>query len=183
MGTLLFITKYLDGDFNAIQKEVYILAVPYAVVFIAMVLDLIAGILKAKKLGEARTSIGLRRTVSKFKDYYGMLLVATLIDILLSVIEPYNVPYATFASGIYLTFIEGLSIREKGEDKIRRQGNKDLKALVAVLENRGDLVKAFAEIVKNEIAESNTNITDNTGSVNTGTVGGHNISINEKGAT
>lgn len=173
MGTLLFITKYLAGDFDAIQKEVYILAVPYAVVFIAMVLDLIAGLFKAVKLGEARTSEGLKRSVTKFKDYYGMLLVATLIDILLSVIEPYNVPYATFASGIYLTFIEGLSIREKGEDKIRRQSNKDLKALVAVLENRGDLVKAFIEIVKNEIAESNTSITDDTGAVDT----------NEKGAT
>lgn len=154
MGTLLFITKYLAGDFDAIQKEVYILAVPYVVVFIAMGLDLIAGILKAKKLGEARTSIGLRRTVSKFKDYFGMLLIASLIDVLLSVVDVYSLPYVTFACGLYLTFIEGLSIREKGEDKIRRQNNKDLKALIAVLENRGDLVKAFVEMVKNEISEN-----------------------------
>lgn len=151
MDNLLFITKYISGDFYAIEKEVYILAVPYAIVFFAMVLDLIAGILKALKLGEARTSEGLKRSVRKFKDYYGMLLIATLIDVLLSVVEVYNLPYITFACGVYLTFIEGLSIREKGEDKIRRQSNKDLKALVAVLENRGDLVKAFAEIVKNEI--------------------------------
>lgn len=160
---LLFITKYLDGDFEAIQKEVYILAVPYAVVFIAMVLDLIAGILKARKLGEATTSEGLKRTVAKFKDYYGMLLVATLIDILLSVVEPYNLPYATFASGIYLTTIEGLSIREKGEDKIRRQGNKDLKVLVSLLENRGDLVKAFVDIVKSEIATNENKPDDKSG--------------------
>lgn len=177
---LLFITKYLNGDFTAIQKEVYILAVPYAVVFIAMVLDLIAGILKAKKIGEARTSVGLRRTVSKFKDYYSMLLIATLIDVLLSVMPIYELPYATFTAGLYLTFIEGLSIREKGEDKIRRQGNKDLKALIAVLENRGDLAKAFAEIVKNEIAtvdnkETSINITGNSGNINTGNVNGHNV--------
>lgn len=151
MGTFLFITKYIGGEFEALQKEVYILAVPYAVVFIAMVLDLISGILKAKKLGEASTSLGLRRTVNKFKDYYGMLLVASLIDILLSVVEVYSLPYVTFACGIYLTFIEGLSIREKGEDKGHRQNNKDLKAFVTLLENRGDLVKAFTEIVKREI--------------------------------
>lgn len=153
MGALLFITKYLAGDFEGLQKEVYVLVVPYAVVFIAIVLDLIAGLIKAGRLGEACTSIGLRRTVGKFKDYYGTLLIATLIDVLLSIVEVYNMPYATFAAGLYLTFIEGLSIREKGEDKMRRRSNKDLQALISILENRGDLVKAFSDILKKEIGD------------------------------
>lgn len=161
MTKLLFITKYLTGELEALQKEVYILAVPYAIVFIAMTLDLVAGIMKARKLGEARTSEGLKRSVSKFRDYYGMLLVATLMDILISVVEVYNLPYITFACGIYLTFIEGLSIREKGEDKTRRQNHKDLKALITILENRGDLVKGLIEVVKEEINQE-SNKTNNT---------------------
>ena len=161
MTTNLFITKYLTGEVDALQKEIYILAVPYMIVLLAMTLDLIAGIMKAHKIGEARTSEGLKRTVSKFRDYYGMLLVATLMDVLLSVVEIYNLPYITFACGVYLTFIEGLSIREKAEDKTRRQNNKDLKALITILENKDNLVKGLVEIVKHEINLDNSKTSEN----------------------
>lgn len=153
MSTFLFITKYLEGNMLELQREIHILAVPYGTVFLAIVLDLVAGLVKASRLGEMRTSVGLRRTVSKFRDYYSMLLIATLIDILLSVMDVYELPYITFACGIYLTFIEGMSIREKGDDKMRRKNNQDLKAIITVLENRGDLMKSFVEIVKEEVKE------------------------------
>lgn len=186
MGTLLFITKYNSGDFEALRKETLILAIPYVTVFVAIAIDLIAGVMKAKAAGEVRTSFGLRRTVSKFKDYYSLLLVSSMIDVLLSLLDTYNQPFVTFAAGLYLVVIELISIREKWDEKVRRRNNKDIHAVLSVLENRGDLLKAFTEILKRETDEKQTEaqtINQNSGNINTGSVGGDNISINEKGAT
>lgn len=140
----------MGGDFEALQKEAAILVVPYVVVLCAIIIDLITGVMKAKAAGEARTSYGLRRTVSKFKDYYSLLLVSTLIDLLLSVLESYPLPFVTFGGALYLVVIEWLSVREKWDEKARRRANKDIQAILSVLENRGDLLKAFAEIIKRE---------------------------------
>lgn len=149
--TKLFITKFLNADYHALKMEGYILTIPYITSLVMIVIDLVAGIWKAKQVGEFCTSEGLRRTVAKFREYYSMLITATVVDVLLSVVELYHLPFVTFGAGIYIVIIEGLSIREKAANKEHRRKNNDIKALISVLENRGDLVKTFTEIIKREI--------------------------------
>lgn len=153
MDIINLITETARGELAELKRELSTVAVPYVVVLLAMCADLITSIAKAKKNGEASTSAGLRKTVTKFKEYYSMLFIATLMDVLLSVLDVYSAPFVTFGCGLYLTLIEGLSIRENTEMNTRRPINKDLKALVAILESRGDLVKALTDIVKNEVEE------------------------------
>lgn len=157
---ILFITKFLNEDYQAMKMEGYILVIPYVLSFLMIIIDLIAGIWKAKQVGEFCTSEGLRRTVAKFREYYSMLITATVVDVLLSVVELYNLPFVTFAAGVYVVIIEGLSIREKAANKEHRRKNNDIKAILSVLENRGDLVKAFIEIIKRETENTEVNTTE-----------------------
>ncbi len=152
---LLFITKYLAGDIGSLIKEIKIALIPFFIVLIAMILDLIFGIQKAISLGEARTSYGLRRTGKKFIEYYSMMILAFTVDVLASIVDSYNLPYITFAIGAYLVITEGLSIREKASEKERRKQNKDISMLLSILENRGDIFKTITDIAKKEIDKSN----------------------------
>jgi hypothetical protein len=170
--TLTFIYYYLADDWAAIHREMAVMAVPYVAVFAAIAVDLIAGVTKARAIGEARTSVGLRLTVVKFKDYYSMLIIASVIDVLLSVLPAYGLPYATFIIGLYLVVIEWLSVREKASEKVRRRTAKDAQLLITLLESRDGLTKAAVEMLKKEVGNGATSISGNAGNVNTGTVGG-----------
>lgn len=149
----LFITKFMEGDIVAIQREVYVLAVPYILVPFAMAVDFVCGILKARQAGEARTSYGFRRSAAKFREYFSVLLIATAVDILLSILDFYNAPWFTFALGAYLCFIEWKSIKEKWSDKARRNADRDAKVILDLLKDRNVLIKILSEISKNEEEE------------------------------
>lgn len=155
--TILFITKYLNDDLPALVRELYIVLIPLFAVFVAMIIDLIFGLYKAKESGEVRTSYGLRRTVRKFIEYYSMLILAFVIDVLASIIDNYNLPYITFIAAAYLVFTEILSIREKASDKERRRQNRDLQILIGLVENKGDLLKSITSFVKKQLEEEKSN--------------------------
>lgn len=94
---------------------------------IAMAVDLVAGVHKAKQRGEARTSYGLSRTFNKFLIYEGMLTICACIDVLIHFVvymmtdEVYMVPATTCFIGIVICATEGWSVYEKAEDKQRRK--------------------------------------------------------------
>ena len=52
----------------------------YVLVLLAVLADLISGVRKAKKRGEATRSKALRRTVDKIARYYNVLFALTVID-------------------------------------------------------------------------------------------------------
>ena len=52
-------------------------------VILAMMIDLVSGIYKAKQRGEVRTAYGLSRTVSKFILYCGSAIIAAMIDLMI----------------------------------------------------------------------------------------------------
>lgn len=73
----------------------------------------------------------------------------------------YDNPFVTLIAAGFLIFIEGKSILEKAHDKDKRKLNKSLEDLSIILENKEDLIKGVAEIVKNQIEKENeTEITD-----------------------
>lgn len=79
-------------------------------VFIAMVLDLVTGVIKAVVQKDARTSSGYRKTVVKFTQYAG----AILAGVILSNTVPDNSIIGYINSGllILLIYIETTSIFE-----------------------------------------------------------------------
>ncbi|MFT3993856.1 MAG: hypothetical protein QM660_06085 [Dysgonomonas sp.] len=101
----------------------------YALVFLAVILDLIAGLKKAKQRGEARLSEALRRTGDKLGRYYVPLFGLTVADAMqicaiwyLDTYWHYNIPIIpimTLIGSLGFCAIEIKSIFEKAEDKAK----------------------------------------------------------------
>lgn len=109
-------------------------------VIMAMMIDLISDIYKAKQRGEVRTSYGLSRTVSKFILYCGSAIIAAMIDlmihyshlmILMKFAPLVGVPVVTCLLSVFLCIIEIKSIREKADEKT----NKDVDDVARMLLN------------------------------------------------
>ena len=111
-------------------------------VMLAMLIDLVSGLYKAKLRGELRTSYGLSRSVSKFILYGGSVMIALMVDImvhysrlfvLMKLLPIVGVPVITCLVSVFLCVIEFLSIREKAEDKVRKRMDKTLGAIIELI--------------------------------------------------
>lgn len=116
----------------------------FGAVTLAMVFDLIAGIIKAKQRKEARTSTGLKRTASKCGRYYLPLLCACCFDIIVSPISVY--PIFTALAGLFFVVTEIISIFEKTYTK--KQLRESEKTMNVILKNKEDIVKLVCEVMK-----------------------------------
>jgi len=143
---LLIIESYLNQDFPALRIKLAVIAIMWLFVAIAITLDLISGWRKAKERNEARTSYGLRRTVTKTVLYYAMMLFAFMFDCIGMFFYPQ--PYVTFVAAGFLIFIEAKSIFEKAHDKDRRKLSNSVKDLSVMLENKDDLIKGLTKLIK-----------------------------------
>ncbi len=151
MNILLFIHSLLTGDYTDLRIKLAIIAIMWLFVAIAITLDLISGWRKAKERGEAHTSYGLRQTVTKVVMYYAMMLFAFMFDCIGMFFYPQ--PYVTFIAAGFLIFIEAKSILEKAHDKDKKKLNKSLQDLSTMLNNKDDLIKGIAEIIKNQLTD------------------------------
>ncbi len=111
-------------------------------VMLAMLIDLISGLYKAKLRGELRTSYGLSRSVGKFILYGGSVMIALMVDImvhysrlfvLMKLLPIVGVPVITCLVSVFLCVIEFISIREKAEDKVRKRMDKTLGAIIELI--------------------------------------------------
>ena len=112
------------------------------VVFVAMMVDLAAGLYKASQRGDAKRSEALKRTGFKFLIYEGGILIASLIDLLIHMGKMFlilgwdmawGVPFVTIALGIFWCVVEFLSVREKADEKIHSNISKAEKLATLVL--------------------------------------------------
>ena len=108
--------------------QMNLVAFVYVFIFIIVLLDLWAGIRKAKARGEYRSSYGLRKTVDKLRKYYNMMLAITATDII-QMFAIHNlhaqgsggtlpvIPLFTIVGALFVSVIEIKSIYEKNDDK------------------------------------------------------------------
>jgi hypothetical protein len=132
-----------------------VMVVAMIIVFIAMAVDLVSGINKAKTNGKMRTSWGLKRTMSKFITYEGGMLIAGGVDVLMHSSHLYDlfclhaikeVPVITCLVGAFLCVVEFMSVREKADVKMKKEFETTAKLLDKVLsrEDLHDLLKILA---------------------------------------
>lgn len=118
------IADTLLGDLNG---PVSVTAILYISVVFVVMLDLWAGLRRARKLGHYRSSYGLRKTVQKMGSYFNMILVLTVIDGM-QIFSIYHLneqlsfslplfPILTFVGAVFVGVIEFKSIYEKANDK------------------------------------------------------------------
>lgn len=116
-----------------------IIALCMAAMVVAMAIDLIFGIRKAKENGEATTSCGFKKTCDKARKYFSPFIVTVCIDIIACVVV--SVPIFSMIWAAYCIFCEFISVREKAWKKaeIRKQE----RTMQVVLENKEDIAKAL----------------------------------------
>ena len=129
-----------------LYRSALIIAICMGALIVSMAVDLLFGIKKAKQNGEATTSMGLKKTCDKARKYFSPFLVTVCIDLIACIVMPFPVFSMIWAG--YCVFCEFMSVREKSWQKaeIRKQE----KTISILLENKDDLAKAFAEVLKKQ---------------------------------
>lgn len=115
--------------------------------------DLQAGIRKAKKRGEFRTSDGYKRTIEKISKYFNMTFALSLIDFLqlallyfLFNFYHYDIimaPWFTFLALGYVGFVEIRSIWEPADIKEKKQQQEYRRAILALIKEYGGIDKVL----------------------------------------
>lgn len=138
------------------------------IVFIAMGVDLASGLYKAKLRGEVHSSWGLKRSVQKFILYEGAILIAGGIDILFLTSKVTHIigcealtGIALFTSviAILLCIVEIWSLREKADEKTRKDINRAGELIGSLVEKKqiADAIgKAIADAIGNHKEQTPT---------------------------
>lgn len=127
----------------------------YVVVLFAILADLYAGWRKAKKDGFLRSSKGLRRTVKKVAEYYNLMFVVSLIDLVqMTAIwqAGWNLPqmpFFTMLATIFLCIIELKSIYERKSEKERADMETVAKFIAKVAKDKDtkQLIEMFSDVI------------------------------------
>ena len=129
-----------------LYRSALVIAICMGSLIVSMAVDLFFGIKKARQNGEATTSMGLKKTCDKARKYFSPFLVTVCIDLIACIVMPFPVFSMIWAG--YCVFCEFMSVREKSWQKaeIRKQE----KTISILLENKDDLAKAFAEVLKKQ---------------------------------
>ena len=122
-----------------------IVVIACIIVFLAMMIDLVSGLYKAKQRNEIRSSWGLKRTLTKFITYEGGMMIAFGVDALIyfsKLFELFHlnaiigIPVVTCMIGIFLLVVEFLSIREKSDKKTKKDFSDAGEMIVKLLESK-----------------------------------------------
>lgn len=136
-------------------------ALAMLLVLLAMMIDLAHGIYKAYLRGDARRSYALKRTGYKFVLYEGGLAIAYFIDRLIHASHVWslfgidgllNIPVVSFLVAIFFLIVEGMSLREKADDKQHKDLERAEKAISNIADKVSDkLLDAVADRIADKI--------------------------------
>jgi len=114
-----------------IINQLIIVLLCYVVDIVAILVDLRAGIKKAKQRGEYRSSTGYRRTIEKATKYFNFLIFGLLFDTLQITVcyllhnqvgsNLPNIPFITILFAVGILIIEVKSVYEKAENKTKHE--------------------------------------------------------------
>lgn len=138
------------------------------VVFIAISMDLISGVRKARSQGVFRSSFGFRRTINKIIKYYSAIFMGGIIDLMIIVLfwhlnthSGYNLPlipiFTIVVSGGCI-WVEYKSILETVEDKDKAKAQEVISATKQITENGLDtkaVLTSFLELLEKNIKDKN----------------------------
>ena len=133
-----------------LYRFAFIVSLCMAAMLVAMVVDLIFGVRKAKRNGEATTSTGFKKTCDKARKYFSPFMATVRIDIIAACAN-LQVPIFSMLWSAYCVFCEFISIREKAWQKaeIRKQE----RTMKVILENKEDIAKTLIQLLNQEQKE------------------------------
>lgn len=118
--------------------------ITYGLMIVAMGVDLVTGVRKARLAGRARTSQGYKMTCDKAIKYFLPMLCLTCLDLIGSMVLP--CPVFTMLLGAFNVFCEFKSVMEKTHEK--EEIHDAANTMNVVLKNKDDIVGMIAELIK-----------------------------------
>lgn len=157
------ILEFLKEDYSAITMKLIVVGILWCAVLLAMIIDFYFGIRKARQIGEVRSSEGYKRSVSKFNQYFGMLLYAFIFDAIVPISYFFEfpisaIPVVSLLATVALVFTEAKSVHEKADEKQRRKVNASLVSVLELLEKKDDVLKDLLSNYKKEQDENNSSV-------------------------
>lgn len=153
------ITELFKGiDLPALLRFCGLGASVYLVVLLAVIVDLISGIRRSKRIGIPIDSGGLRKSIRKFNDYILFIILATFVDFLLYGFTAYelfglrNVTYLTLITGFIAICIEAKSVWENTERNRQRDIALALKGVASLARTKGEARELLATLTE-QLAE------------------------------
>lgn len=147
---------YLNGNLSAIMLKLIAISIMWALVLIAVCIDLFFGIRKSKEVGEFKThSFGLRQTVKKviyYMAFMTFMLMADGLNPLGYYVEFLNiVPITSVFGALVLVYTEFISVKEKAEEKyVKRTASVANDLIKLAVENVEVMDKLKEQIHKKE---------------------------------
>ena len=133
-----------------LYRFAFIVSLCMAAMLVAMVVDLIFGVRKAKRNGEATTSTGLKKTCDKARKYLSPFMATVCIDIIAACAN-LQVPIFSMLWSAYCVFCEFISIREKAWQKAEIRNQE--RTMKVILENKEDIAKTLIQLLNQEQKE------------------------------
>ena len=100
------------SDPSVFQRMAIVVLILWGLMIVAVLVDLWTGIEKAKARREFVDSGGLRRTITKVGEYWRVLAMLLLEDVIGSIFPWYALPYASVLGTLAVILIEGRSVIE-----------------------------------------------------------------------
>ena len=120
------------------------LALTYIAVILAMAVDFVAGLRKAKKAGIASNSRGYKMTTEKAAKYFLPMLCLTCVDLMTSVILP--APFFTMLMGGFNIFCEWKSVMESTHDK--QEMRDAANTFNVIVKNKDDIAAIVTQTIE-----------------------------------
>lgn len=132
---------------TVMQSHAIWILVSIILVAFAMSIDLLTGIRKANAKGEATTSTGLRKTLTKAYQYFIPIICGATFDLLFSPLSFYTLPFMAMFISAYCIVCEVKSVFENTRTNTEMSDMADF--LSKVIENKEDPEELLKLIVKN----------------------------------
>ena len=130
----------------------------WSVMLVAVMIDMRAGIRKAKALHQPIDSHGLRRTFTKFGDYGKVTALFMCIDVLGLLFGLYSMPYASGAAAVIAVGIEAWSVRENLRDVRSSAGRlPDVSGQMAGNQDPNEIIKLLRQLEEARVSLSKNN--------------------------
>lgn len=136
------------GNYDSLQRLGLIMLILWVIMSLSVVIDLWAGISRARINGEVIHSYGLRRTFEKLGSYWRIQLMGVTVDLVGSLVSWYTLPFASIIVTLGILIVEGISVWENEKNK---KGNTNVVKLPLVIK---EIIKCSSpEEAKNLLSE------------------------------
>lgn len=121
----------------------------YAIVFVSMLVDLFAALVRCHRIGEKWVSDKMKRTSAKAEKYFLPMLALSLVDCLVFVVVEY--PVFTILLALFNALTEWKSVFEKSHTK--KEQREAAQTVSVIVKNKDDIANMIKELIEKGVSK------------------------------